>query len=1069
MKSIIQIFFVSVLLLTVGESWAQFPIFKTFKAIKGKTNYTVKAITQDNAGFMWLGTTDGLVRYDGINSAFFRVKDSLADNSITALSVDTLNQVWIGHKNGKITIKRKDESLSLFNPEEGMGDKEISSIVCDHDGTVWFSTLGEGIYYYKNNRLYNLNTDDGLSDDFCYTLAFDPSGQLWIGTDAGISVYSPGKNTFDIISMKDGLPDNIVKHIVFSKSGECFIGMEDAGVCSIDTKIKKCTAFPNWSFGTISSMAFTDPGHLWIGSSDGLIHAVFEEPDLKYTLYTTTEGILDNDVQSVYTDREGNVWAGMENGVSVWTGSLFTFLLENHDASFKNVYSQIKDEQNNIWFCSDGGLFIVSKDEYGRAKIRKLFEHTKAENYKFISIYKAVDNTIWAGTYEKGVLHIQPETLTFDEYNTKNGLTDNNVIHITGNKDYLVFSTLGNGISVCPTSKPGTFANYSVSTGLKSNYIYSAMIDDSNQIWLAQDGGGVSVIKDQKILKIDQLEQLSNVIYGFAQDKNHAIWMHTGGEGLIKFDGKSIERFTMQTGLSSDIIQSIIFDNNDNLLIISNEGIDILNIGTNTLIKYGEETNVAYLDPSLNAIFKDVHGDILIGTGKGMVIYDPAFIAEHTEKPYVLIYKKRLLFNEISEGKHIFSHSENYLMFDCIGFWYKTPEKLQYRYKLEGNDMVWRTETKSFTAVYSNLNPGEYTFKVEVSFLPGQWIGSPESIYTFTIKPPFWKEWWFITGLIIIIIAGLYSFYKYKVRKLRRDKEHLEIEVKRRTQVIQEQVEEIQSQVEKIEVQRDEIMQKNKSITDSINYARRIQDAVLPVKSFFDKLSPEIFIFFKPKDIVSGDFYWFFKKDQLLYLTAADCTGHGVPGAFMSMLGVTLLNEIITNEKTIQANEVLNRLRLKIKSALQQSGKAGEQQDGMDIAFCILDMESLKLQFAGAHNPLWVLKTGVPHQQEIGKAEFMILPANNMPIGVHPKEADFTNHEIQLEKGDTFYIFTDGFHSQFGGEKGCKLKTKNFQELLLKHSGNTMSKQSELLHEELIQWQGDNEQVDDMLVIGVKV
>jgi ligand-binding sensor domain-containing protein/serine phosphatase RsbU (regulator of sigma subunit) len=1051
------------------ESRAQFPMFKTIKAIKGKNNYTVKAITQDKAGFIWLGTNEGLVRFDGINTTLYKIKDSLADNCITAFTNDTSNQLWIGHKNGKITIKQNNELFKPFNPNEGLGDKEISAIICDKKGTIWFSTLGEGIYYYQNNRLYNLNSDDGLSDDFCYTLALDKDENVWIGTDAGISVYAPVDHKFIGISMKDGLPDNIVKQIAFSKSWKCWVGMEEGGICEIDPKTKTCTPYSGWSFGTISSLTFADSTHLWIGSSEGLIDMNTAVKGVKYQLYTTSEGILENNVQSVFTDMEGNVWAGSKNGVSIWTGSLFTFLFEEHDPAYKNVYSLIIDEQKNIWFCSDQGLFIVSIDEYGRAKAGKLFENTKLASYKFISIYKAFDNTIWAGTYEKGVIHIDPKTMKFEEYNTKNGLTDNNVIHITGNKDYLVFSTLGNGISVCSPSKPGQFTNFSVSSGLKSNYIYSAFIDNSNRIWLAQDGGGVSVLENNKVSEINLLDQLSNVIYGFAEDKNHNIWMLTGGEGVIKFNGKSIEKFSMQTGLSSDIIQSIIFDHNNNLLIISNEGIDILNVSTNTILKYGEENNVAYLEPSLNASYKDIHGDIWIGTGKGMVIYDPAFVTEHIEKPQVLIYKKRLLFNDVPPGKHIFSHSENYLMFDCRGFWYKSPEKLIFRYKLEGHDMDWMTDTKPFTAVYSNLNPGDYTFKVEVSYLPGQWIGSPDAVYKFTINPPFWKRWWFIVPSILLIIIGLYMIYIFKVNKLKRDKEILENEVKKRTRVIQEQVEEIQSQVEKIENQRDEIFHKNKSITDSINYARRIQDAVLPVKSFFENLPPEIFILFKPKDIVSGDFYWFFKNDHKLYMTAADCTGHGVPGAFMSMLGVALLNEIVSKDKNIKAAEVLNTLRTKVKSALQQKGKAGEQQDGMDIAFCILDLETSLLQFAGAHNPLWILKNNFLNNSEISTPEFQIIAADNIPIGVHPKEREFTNHEIQLEKGDVFYIFTDGYQSQFGGEKGGKLKAKPFQELILKNCREIIVKQGDLLNEELLKWQGDYEQVDDILVIGVKI
>lgn len=249
-----------------------------------------------------------------------------------------------------------------------------------------------------------------------------------------------------------------------------------------------------------------------------------------------------------------------------------------------------------------------------------------------------------------------------------------------------------------------------------------------------------------------------------------------------------------------------------------------------------------------------------------------------------------------------------------------------------------------------------------------------------------------------------------------------------------------------------------KQITDSIEYASRIQTAVLPPAEFISGIIPEHFILYKPRDIVSGDFYWISQKEGKTIVAAVDCTGHGVPGAFMSMLGFAFLNEIVNKDLELKPNIILNNLREYIKESLHQTGQENEAKDGMDIALCVIDQQSDTLQFSGAYNSLLLIRNN----------EIITLKADRMPIGIHLSEKkSFTNHEITTQKGDNIYIFSDGYIDQFGGKDDRKFKIKPFKELLLSIQGKAMSEQKKILEKRYSEWKGNHEQIDDVLVIGV--
>ncbi len=260
--------------------------------------------------------------------------------------------------------------------------------------------------------------------------------------------------------------------------------------------------------------------------------------------------------------------------------------------------------------------------------------------------------------------------------------------------------------------------------------------------------------------------------------------------------------------------------------------------------------------------------------------------------------------------------------------------------------------------------------------------------------------------------------------------------------------------------QKDIIEQKNQSITDSIQYASRIQAAVLPPPDFLNEWEIDNFILYKPKDIVSGDFYWGTKKQNKIIVAAGDCTGHGVPGAFMSMLGHAFLEEIVNTRKIENAAMILNNLRDEIINTLKQKGISGETRDGMDISLVMIDLKAGVLDFAGANNPLYLIRDSA----------LIKYPPDRMPIGIHfISFTPFTNNTIEIRKNDYLYLFSDGYADQFGGTRGKKYMYKPFQNLLLKNHEKPMEKQKEILDTTFEEWKGDYGQVDDVLVIGMKI
>jgi two-component system, sensor histidine kinase LadS len=342
-----------------------------------------------------------------------------------------------------------------------------------------------------------------------------------------------------------------------------------------------------------------------------------------------------------------------------------------------------------------------------------------------------------------------------------------------------------------------------------------------------------------------------------------------------------------------------------------------------------------------------------------------------------------------------------------------------------------------------------------------------------------------IIGVILIIFFNDYTLGKHgleigvtlqivtfsvglgdKINLLKRDREiaqrriisQLRENAALKDQVTRELEFKVKERTREIRLQKEQIERQNKEIKYSFDYAKRIQSTVLPPVDVFESLFSEHFIFLKPRDIVSGDFYWISQKGSKTFITAADCTGHGVPGSLMSMLGITMLHEIVNEKNFNHSDDILNELRINIARTLKQEGKPGEQKDGMDMVLLIYDRNTKELEFSGANNPIYIIRD----------SKMIEYKGNNMPVAYYDNMTDFTRHTIKMQQGDRVYLFTDGFPDQFGGPDGKKFKYKPFKELLLEVHDRSMDEQRRILQMVFDEWKGNLDQIDDVLVMGLR-
>lgn len=806
MKRAVGLFWI--LFFVIQTSYGQVPYFQNYYLLKKNEPVQVNTLFQDKTGFIWYGTNKGLFRFDGINYRRYTVKDSLPDENVTALAQDSIGRIWIGLHNGKVMFLEKGV-IHPFDPAEGSATQPISDILFDQKGNLWFSTLNDGLYYFTQERLYRLDETDSIPDLYIYDIAEDRQGNVWVGTDGGVAIVTlrEKKVKVKVLHYKNGLPDNIIKKLVPGENYTMWMGTEDAGVINYDpvTSKYKTLIKMKWPYGAINDFLFNG-NQVWISSLEtGLV--VYDRKEDQIKIYNANAGPGFMAINSLLKDREGNIWSGSKTGVMRTLGDKLEYIETLNPAKDVNVVALAIDKQGSIWFSNSEGLFKRRVNESGVTITERQLMNTPYRKYTIISLFVDSAGYIWAGLYGEGVIRIHPETKTIRYLNRE--LRNGNVLSITGKGNVVWLATLGGGTQINFSGEQLTVHNYGSGDGLITDYIYQVFIDSQNRKWFATDGKGVDML-DHAGFHHYQKGLNSKVVYGFAEDCDHAIWVNVQADGIYKFDGTSFLPFGKETPLRDNNINGFSSDQYGNLVVMHDLGIDIYDVKRNKIRYLGDEMGIRDKKANLNAVAKDDHGRIFFGTDGGIIRYAP--ISDLAITSPVSVINGLNIFDQAIDisGNLIFSHDRNDITLSYLGIWYQNPAALSFQYRLENYDRDW-ISSRDHSATYSSLPPGNYVFRLRTSDT-GDFKDAQEATLQFVVSPPFWRTMWFYVLSTLATVFLIFAYVRYRERKLLEDNKLLEEKVRERTLEIQKKTDEIQAQNEEIQAQSEEIMGFNENL-----------------------------------------------------------------------------------------------------------------------------------------------------------------------------------------------------------------------------------------------------------------
>ena len=639
-----------------------------------------------------------------------------------------------------------------------------------------------------------------------------------------------------------------------------------------------------------------------------------------------------------------------------------------------------------------------------------------------------------------------------------------------------------------------SITSFPITNGL--NFNTSCIIEDADKnIWVSSNEGVWKV--NTKTGYVNSEYSIYKNIQTMAKDWNGNIWLGSSDVGAIILKNKLqvryfedgqinvFEKITTKEGISSNCVNTILFEK-DIVWFISNNGINELKIDTylnkiKEIKSYNKGQGFASYDNKPNTAVFDQNKFMWIGSVEGLTQYKNINDNEsNSARQKVSVYINTILienkFIDWTDSSLFRKGEYSTITFEGYYNWYKIPENLEldythntiqfvlntdniaeqkqinYSYKLIGYDKDWIQLFGFNEITYRNLPPGEYSLVIKAS-LSNDFSNSKEYIYHFSVTPPFWKTSMFYVLMSVCIVALLYVFIVSREKRLKREKLKLELEVKARTH-------EIENKKKEIEIQNVLIQGINNDLTDSIKYAQRIQQTILPNIKVLANYFTEYLLFYKPRNIVSGDYYWIKELNGLVYVAVVDCTGHGVPGAFMSLISSSILNESI-DEHISQQNplKMVEFLRHEIKARLSQNTD-GQINDGLDIALICYDKQKGSVEYVNANRPLYI----------ISNDELITLASENVYIGGYADiESVIPTKTISVKKNDLLFMFTDGITDQFGGERNKKYNPARLRQFLLMNNHLPLKDLKIKLVDEIVEWQGSFEQTDDILLIGLKI
>jgi len=1034
---------------------------------QGLASSYVWCIIEDHRGNLWFGTNSGGVNcYDGEFFTYFTTMEGLSDNDVYALLEDRDGNIWIGTNEGGVCMF-DGASFTHFTEEEGLSNNNVYSIFEDRSGNIWIGTNGGGVVCYDGNTFTRYTTREGLCDNCIVSIFEDQAGNLWFGTNKGACSFN-GKY-FKHFTEAEGLTDEAIWSIIDDNNGRLWFATNTSGIVSFDGKSFSHYSDFEGSGGDVFLSSHKDKdGLLWFGTESGTLLSF---DGTSFSQYAEKEGMGGHSVWAIVSDPGGNLWLGTSSGGAVcYDSRSFAHYTADDGLNSDVVYTIHEDSRGNLWYGTNSGVCRYDGDQYTYFTLNEGLGSNEV-----FSIMEDSRGDLWFGTRGGGVNRFDGRYIT--NYTLTEGMSEN-VIYTSLEDQHgvLWFGTNGGGL----TSLSGdTIRHFTQNEGLSSNDVVTILEDSKGNLWFGTWGGGVNLYDGDQLTIYSEAEGLSsNYISSLLEDRFGNIWIGTAGNGINCIHEQSIIYLTTREGLSNNKVWTLLEDRNGNIWTSTEQGLNYIVLKGHkyinqaecsrslnyTIHNFGKGDGLIGLDFFVNSVYADSKNRIWWGSGKSLVMLDMNKFRISGDVPIPSLrqldineqfldyrnlqdsLKRDIRFSHIQPFENYpldldLPYYHNHLTFHFSATNWSNPHKTRYSYRMLGLNQSWSQPDRETKADFRNLGFGSYTFQIRALSERGLWSDPFE--YDFTIHPPWWHTWLARAGYILILIIAVYAYVRWRTAKLKQRQKELEEEVRKATL-------EIRNQKELIETKQEEIL-------DSINYAKRIQGAILPPSKLVKKLLPRSFILYLPKDIVAGDFYWLETSKDLIFFAAADCTGHGVPGAMVSVICNSGLNKCVREYGILEPGRILDKTREIVIEEFEKSEE--DVKDGMDISLCVFNPKSLELQWAGANNPLWIIRD----------KDLLEYKADRQPIGKYEDPKSFVNHTIQLKKNDMLYLFSDGFRDQFGGVEGKKFKAGNFKKLILSVQEESMEKQGKLLEKSFLDWKGELEQLDDVCVLGVWV
>lgn len=1037
--------------------------FKNYNTEDGLPQSQVLCIFQDSKGYLWFGTNSGGAgKFDGNKFEQIDINDGLINNVVYSIIETPQHEIAFGTEKGVSVMK--NGSITNYSQKNGLSNSYVYRLLY-HDNKIWICTQN-GVFYLKDGKITPFILNETLNKSAVYNMFVDSKGHVWFATmQNGAIFYDPEKNTFKQFDKKSGIQNDFIFCFNERDNGDILVGTQTGlNIISKDFAVSSATDVPAQENISFTSILKKSGDEFYFGTFyEGVYSYDFSERVVRES-YNGSNGLTNNNMLALLKDREGNIWFGTNgSGIYKYQSPKFTYFSKANGLSENYINDVAEDREGNLWLAlNTDGLVKISGKKITSYK-RDLKNKKALLDNNITTILPLADGSLYFGT-DEGIYSFKNEEFT----KLSDPLIKDKYIHtLYIDKENVLW--IGTNVGIYKI-KNGVVSEEKEINKLIDNgstiIVPFILKDKYDRLLIGTENGLVQYDKGRITLFNEKNKFINARITCAAVDQRKNIWLGTA-DGMFLYQNGVFTKISKKDNFTNGFIYFLEIDAANNLYIGSNNGIDVLNIDAfyKDKIKFkhfGKNDGLLSLESNSNACFLSKKGKLLVGTVSGLEIYDPAFDSQNRKEAVLNITGVSLFFGledplKYSSGidsstglpnKLVLPYSKNNLTFKYIGISLSVPEKVRYKYKLEGLDESWTPEDSKTEVTYPSLPPGSYTFMVISMNNDGLWNMEPAK-YSFTILPPWYQTWWFYTLCVVALGTGIFAYNTVKTKKLVADKAKLEKQVAERTQEVVKQ--------------KEEILHKNIEITDSIKYAKNIQEALLPSLTETELALEDCFILYLPKDIVSGDFFWYSDHNNVQYIAAADCTGHGVPGAFMSIVGNNLLNEIINQKNISEPGKVLLELHKGVKEALNQSHAESERRDGMDIALCAIRKKRGTLEYAGANRPLWI------YRKE--KNELEIIKPTKYPIGGIELEETriYDNHSIEVKPGDTIFIFSDGFADQFGGPRGKKFMLSSMQKLLLENINLPMSKQKANISNAFKDWKSSLEQVDDVLVIGIRV